>query len=39
MYAKHPKIAKRWSKEYPTKGKLPAKVGKKKFKDGLRGGL
>lgn len=25
MYAKHPKIAKRWSKEYPNQGKLPKK--------------
>lgn len=23
MYAKHPAIAKRWSKEYPSQGKLP----------------
>ena len=24
MYAKHPEIAKRWSREYPDQGKLPA---------------
>ena len=23
MYARHPKIAARWSKEYPNQGKLP----------------
>ncbi len=26
MYAKHPSIAKRWSREYPNQGKLPAHV-------------
>ena len=26
MYAKHPKIAARWSKEYPNQGKLPEKA-------------
>jgi hypothetical protein len=26
MYARHPGIAKRWSKEYPNQGKLPEKV-------------
>ncbi len=32
MYAKHPSIAKRWSKEYPNQGKLPKKVKKSKMK-------
>lgn len=31
MYAKHPKIAKRWEKETP-KGKLPKRVRAKKRK-------
>jgi hypothetical protein len=34
MYAKHPKIAKRWSKEYPNQKKLPEhkeKKGKRYF--------
>jgi hypothetical protein len=26
LYAEHPEIAKRWSKEYPNQGQLPAKV-------------
>ena len=26
LYAKHPDIAKRWSKEYPNQKKLPTKV-------------
>ena len=26
MYAKHPGIAKKWSKEYPNQGKLPKHV-------------
>lgn len=26
MYAKHPNIAKRWTKEYPDQGRLPQKV-------------
>lgn len=26
MYAKHPNIAKRWSKEYPIKSSLPERV-------------
>lgn len=30
MYAKHPGIAKRWSKEYPDQGKLPEHKGKEK---------
>lgn len=38
MYANHPKIAKRWSAEYPNQGKLPRHVGKvkKKRKRGKR---
>lgn len=28
MYAEHPAIAKRWSKEYPNQGKLPDHVRK-----------
>ncbi len=36
MYAKHPKIAKRWSKEYPDQKNLPEKkkikAGKKEIK-------
>jgi hypothetical protein len=32
MYAKHPEIAKRWSREYPEQGKLPAHVAKKQAK-------
>ena len=34
MYAKHPEIAKRWSKEYPNQGKLPEHAG---GADALRG--
>ena len=30
MYAKHPGIARRWSKEYPNQGKLPQHVAKSK---------
>ncbi len=30
MYATHPKIAARWSKETPKKTKLPNKVSRKK---------
>ena len=26
MYARHPKIAKRWSKEYPNQKNLPEKA-------------
>lgn len=29
MYAEHPEIAKRWSKEYPHQGKLPEHVKRK----------
>lgn len=29
MYANHPDIAARWSKEYPNQGKLPKHVSKK----------
>lgn len=29
MYANHPKIAKRWSKEYPQDNNLPKKLSKK----------
>ncbi len=44
MYAKHPAIAKRWSKEFPNQGKLPkyakakktAKSDMKKIAAGLR---
>lgn len=30
MYAKHPGIARKWSKEYPDQGKLPEHKGDKK---------
>ena len=30
MFAKHPKLAKRWADEYPNQGKLPKKVKKRK---------
>lgn len=33
MYAKHPKIAKRWSKEYPNQKDLPEKV---KYKSAVK---
>ncbi len=33
MFAKHPKIAKKWSKEYPDKGKLPEHKGS--FRDAV----
>jgi len=26
MFARHPDIAKRWAAEYPSQGKLPARV-------------
>lgn len=26
MFAQHPEIAKRWAREYPSQGKLPARV-------------
>ena len=29
MYAEHPDIAKRWSREYPNQGPLPEKKPKK----------
>lgn len=29
LFAKHPDIAKRWAKEYPSQGKLPARVKRK----------
>lgn len=29
LYAKHPDIAKKWSKEYPSQGKLPEHVKKR----------
>lgn len=32
MYSRHPKIAKRWSKEYPHQGDLPEKLGAVKRK-------
>lgn len=44
MYAKHPKIAKRWSKEYPNQANLPEKVkgkkrsGSKEIKDVIKYG-
>jgi hypothetical protein len=31
LYAKHPKIAKRWSKKYKTKKNLPEKVSVKGY--------
>ncbi len=38
MYAKHPAIAKRWSKEFPNQGKLPkhAKASKAKAKSDMK---
>lgn len=30
MYARHPEIAKRWSKEYPNQKNLPEKVTERK---------
>jgi len=33
MYAKHPEIAKRWSKEYPNQGDLPEHVKQKALKE------
>jgi len=36
MYANHPEIAKRWSREYPNQGKLPKK---KKPKTGMSKGI
>lgn len=43
LYANHPDIAKRWSKEFPNQGKLPVHVKKKKYKivvnNKLKGGL
>ena len=36
MYAKHPEIAKKWSKEYPNQGKLPEKVSKEQVVEGNR---
>jgi len=29
LYAKHPEIAKRWSKEYPKQGPLPEHVARR----------
>lgn len=29
MWLKHPKLAKRWAKEFPNQGKLPEHVWKK----------
>ncbi len=29
MYARHPKLAKRWSAEYPNQGKLPKRIRKR----------
>ena len=34
VHAKHPKIAKRWDKEYGSSGELPEKVSKKRKKRG-----
>ncbi len=31
MYARHPEIAKRWSREYPNQKNLPKKAKKKKW--------
>ncbi len=41
MYAKHPEIAKRWSKEFPTQKKLPQykKSAKKVAYEGIMKGL
>lgn len=36
MYAKHPEIAKRWSKEFPNQHDLPEHKLKKKRRDYLR---
>jgi hypothetical protein len=35
MHAKHPKIAARWDREYPSQGKLPQHKRKKRLKDYL----
>jgi len=36
MYSKHPEIAKRWSKKYPTKKNLPKKLKGKSEIDEVR---
>jgi hypothetical protein len=35
MYAKHPEIARRWSKEYPNQKKLPEHKTKKSVRFGF----
>ena len=32
LWAKHPKVARKWAHEYPNQGKLPAKLGAVKRK-------
>lgn len=39
LYAKHPEIAKRWSREYPNQKELPEKQSKKRvLKHHIKGG-
>ena len=39
MYARHPEIARRWSKEYPNQGNLPEHVKKSAARKGLDNAL